>query len=140
MSNHELTYEYTSPVAIVRLLWSEDGRDSCLTLSFDDLRLHTKYQRCGCDEVYYNGDAGESAYDLAEDLKGEIKAYLEFRDTSSFYDQQELKSTGEFYPDDPGEDSLYSERDLFDEFSVEMLYEFIDALEDFIENRKEEVL
>ena len=101
-----MTFSHDYPNDTV-LEYSRSGKDSTLRLSFT-----SEDPDAGSEELIYHGENGESMQELVNDLKSEIKTYLDYRDSSSFIRQQGLQ------------DEIHSMEDLYGEYTSTALYAF----------------
>ena len=98
------THDYSNDTM---LEYSRSGNESTLRLSFT-----SEDPDMGTEELLYHGENGEPMQELADDLRAEIKAYLDDQDSSSFAKQQGLK------------DEIHSMEDMYGEYSRTALYAF----------------
>ena len=64
----------------------------------------------GNEEMLYAGDSGESMAELVSDLRAELTAYMDAKDTSSFFEQQGME--------------IHSAEDYYGEYTRSALYAF----------------
>ena len=102
------THDYSNDTT---LEYSRSGNESTLRLSFT-----SEDPDMGTEELLFHGENGESMQELADDLKAEIKAYLDYQDSSSFVRQQGLK------------EEIHSMEDMYGEYSRTALYAFEEIL------------
>ena len=101
-------YSHDYP-ADTTLEYSRTGDRAELRLSFS-----SEDPDMGTEEMIYAGENGESMHELVADLHGELTAYLDAADSSSFVQQQGLSS----------DFGIHDENDYYAEYSRTALYAF----------------
>ena len=99
------------------LEYTRTGNDTTITLTFD-----TKDPDAGMEELMYHGNDGESMEELTDDLLSEVKAYLDYQDSSSYFEQQNM----------PVSDSIHRLEDDYGEFTRTSLLAFEGALKEHL--------